>query len=133
MLVFCLLTAKYQLCPVLFTIILYLQSECIAKRYPNYVKNVIENIILTSYADKSKLVASLDGYVASSRMVSCDKLKQQVSQHFVAQQDILSRDMNLLSRRRLQVLVVVLRHDTSLSTAFFWYIINTYSMKSYVL
>ena len=32
---------------------------------PNYVQNMIDNMILTSYSDESYLVASWGGYVAS--------------------------------------------------------------------
>ena len=39
---------------------------------------MIENMILTSYSDKSYLVARWGGYVASIQMTSLDKLKNQV-------------------------------------------------------
>ena len=44
----------------------------------SYVQNMIENMVLTSYLDKSYFVASQGGYVASIQMMSCDKFKHQV-------------------------------------------------------
>ena len=39
--------------------IIYLQSECIVKRTSlSYVQNMIEDMVLTSYLDKSYFVAS---------------------------------------------------------------------------
>ena len=46
----------------------------------SYVRNMIENIILTSYSDKSHLVASSNAYVTTIQMMSHDNLKHQVSQ-----------------------------------------------------
>ena len=47
---------------------------------------MIENMILTSYLDKSYFVASrggcLMGYVASIQTMLCDKLKHQVGHEF---------------------------------------------------
>ena len=48
----------------------------------SYVQNMIVNIILTSYWDKSYFVASYGGYVASKQMMSRDKLKHQVRGQF---------------------------------------------------
>ena len=52
----------------------------------SYVQNMIENMILTSYLDKSYFVASrggcLMGYVASIQTMLCDKLKHQVGHEF---------------------------------------------------
>ena len=56
---------------------------------PNYVQNMIENMILTSCSHKSYLVACLDGYVPSIQMMSRDKLKHQVRQHFCGTKSIL--------------------------------------------
>ena len=47
----------------------------------SYVQNMIENMILTSYSDKSYV---LRAYVASIRMMLCDKLKLQVSEQFLS-------------------------------------------------
>ena len=39
--------------------VIYLQSECIVKRTSlSYVQNMIEDMVLTSYLDKSNFVAS---------------------------------------------------------------------------
>ena len=48
----------------------------------SYVQNMIENMVLTSYLDKSYFVASNGGYVASIQMMSRDKLKHQVRGQF---------------------------------------------------
>ena len=63
---------------------------------------MIENMSLTSYLDKSYLVASRGAYVASIQMMSRDKLKHPLSQQF------LSHDM--ISRR----VKVTLHHDCKL-------------------
>ena len=62
----------------------------------NYVQNMIENMVLTSYLDKSYFVASKGGYVASIQMMSRDKLKHQV------RGQILSRDITFMSHRWLR-------------------------------
>ena len=55
-------------------------------------------MILMSYSDKSSLVASWGGYVASNQMMSRDKLKHQVSKQFLpCNQLILSRNKLILS------------------------------------
>ena len=38
------------------------------------LKSMTENMILTSYLDKSYIVKSLDGYVARTQIMSCNKL-----------------------------------------------------------
>ena len=45
----------------------------------SYVQNMTENIILTSYSDKSYFVAGWGGYVVRIQMLSRDKLKHKVS------------------------------------------------------
>ena len=45
----------------------------------SYVQNMIENLILMSYLDKSYLAASWGGYVTSIQMLSRDKLKHKAS------------------------------------------------------
>ena len=47
-----------------------------------YVQNMIENMILTSYSEKSYLVANSGGYIACIQVMSGNKLKHQVSQQF---------------------------------------------------
>ena len=56
----------------------------------NCLQNMIENMILTSYSDKSYLVASLNGYVASIQMMSHDTLKHQ------ARRQLLSHNITLM-------------------------------------
>ena len=63
-----------------------------------YVQNMIENMILTSYSEKSYLAASWGGYVASIQIMSRDKLKHSKSSIFVVRQIYLSRNMTFLSR-----------------------------------
>ena len=62
----------------------------------SYVQNMIENMILTSYLDKSYFVASYGGFVASIQMISCNKFKHQVKGQF------LSRDITVMSYRWLR-------------------------------
>ena len=50
----------------------------------SYVQNMIGNIILTSYLDKSYLVASWGGYVASIQLMRPDNLKHEVKQQFLS-------------------------------------------------
>ena len=52
---------------------------------------MIENMILTSYSDKSYFVASIGGYVTSIQMMSRDKLKYQISQQFLSRDIIFIR------------------------------------------
>ena len=60
--------------------IIYVQCECIKKYQFELCSNMIENNTLTSYLDKSYLVASWGGYVASTQMMSSDKVKYQPNQ-----------------------------------------------------
>ena len=61
---------------------------------------MIENMTLTSYSDVLYLLTSRSGYVATIQIMSCDKLKHQVSQQ------LLSYDMTFMSHRG-----VLLYHD----------------------
>ena len=56
----------------------------------SYAQNMLESMILMSYSKKSYFVASLDGYVASIRIMSRDKLYHQVGGQ------VLSRDKFIL-------------------------------------
>ena len=56
----------------------------------SYVQNMIENMILTSYTDKSYFVAREDEHVVNVKIMSHDKLKHQVRQH------VLSRGGNVI-------------------------------------
>ena len=61
----------------------------------NYVQNVIENMVLTSYLDEPYFVASLGGYVSSIQKMSRNKLKHQVRGQFMScDKFILSHDMS---------------------------------------
>ena len=63
-------------------------------RKTSYFQNMIENIILTSYQIKLWIVASLDGHVAKIQITLHNKLKDEVSQHFLAHKNnILSYEM----------------------------------------
>ena len=57
---------------------------------------MIENMFLTSYLDKSYLVASIGGQVASTQMMSRNKLKYEVNQQF------MSREMTFMWHQRLR-------------------------------
>ena len=58
---------------------------------------MIENMVLTSYLDKSYFVTSEDGYVTSIQVMSHDKSKHQVRGRFLN----LSRDITFMSHRWL--------------------------------
>ena len=63
---------------------------------------MIENMIVTSYTDKSYLIARWGGYVASIQMMSHDKLKHQVSEQYLSRDKfILSQDISLMSRSKV--------------------------------
>ena len=62
----------------------------------SYVQNMTENIILTSYSDKSY-------FVASFHMVSRNKLKHQIKGQILSRDKfILSRDVTFMSHRWLR-------------------------------
>ena len=62
----------------------------------NYVQNVIDNMVLTSYLDKLYFVASI-------QMMSHDKLKHQVRRQFLSRDKfILSHDITFMSHRWLR-------------------------------
>ena len=77
----------------------------------SYDQNMIENMILTSYADKSYILASLGGYVASMQMMSRDKLKHQQLQS--RDKFILSCHITFMSHRRLRYAITVKLLDTA--------------------
>ena len=83
------MTISYQL------ILIYLHSECPGKYELNYVQNMIENMISTSYSDMSYLVVRRGGHVASIQMMSYGKLKHHVSRQF------LSPNVTLMMHRRV--------------------------------
>ena len=60
---------------------------------------MIESMILTSYSDKSYLVASLDRYVVSISITSRDRLKRQMRQKFLLRDKfVLLRNMSFMLR-----------------------------------
>ena len=68
-----------------------------------YVQNMIENMVLTAYLDKSHFVASYGGYVTSSQVMSHDKLKHQVIEQFLSHDKfILLRDITFMFYRWLR-------------------------------
>ena len=63
---------------------------------------MIENMVLTSYLDKSYFAASYGGYVAIIQMMSRNKLKHQVRGQFLSRdKSILLRDITFMSHRWL--------------------------------
>ena len=68
----------------------------------SYVQNIIENMVLTSYLDKSYFVASEGGYVASIQTMSHDKLKHQVRGKFLRREKFtLLCDVTFMSHQSL--------------------------------
>ena len=60
-----------------------------------FKNNIMENMILTLYLDKSHHVASWGGYVASTQVMSRVKLKHQASQQLLSHgKFIFSRDVS---------------------------------------
>ena len=71
----------------------------------SYVLNMIENMVLTSYLDKSYFVANYGEYVASIQVMSRDKLKHQAR-----------RQLYLVARLNFHVAsVVTLYHECKTS------------------
>ena len=73
----------------------------------SYVQNMIENVILMLYSDKSYFVASQGGYVASIQMMSRDELKHQV------RGQLLSRDITFMSHRWLRYTMTAKQIDAA--------------------
>ena len=73
---------------------------------------MIDNMILTSYSDKSYLVASSGGNVASIQMMLRDQLKHKVSQQFLSRDKfVLSCDMTFMSRWRIHCTMTVRQEE----------------------
>ena len=77
----------------------------------SYIQNMIENMVLTPYLDKSYFAASQGEYVASIQMMSHNKLK-----HHVRGQFLLSDKISLAVRHNFHVAsVVTLYYDCKTS------------------
>ena len=68
---------------------------------------------LTSSSDKSKVVESLDGYVARQVIAPGE------SAFLRHDKNILSRDMNILQRRRLHFTMIVIHIDAAIQAICF--------------
>ena len=80
----------------------------------SYVQNMMEYMILMSYSDMSQLVTNHE-YIASIRMMSPEKLEQQISHHFFARQNVLPHDTKLLSRKLCYTMTIT-RMDATIHT-----------------
>ena len=82
----------------------------------SYVQNMIENMILTSYSDKSYHVATSGGSVVGVQKISRDKLKHEVGQHLLWHNKfILSYDMTFMLRWKLHHTLTVNHVDAAIA------------------
>ena len=93
----------------------------------SYVQNMIENMVLTSYLDKSYFVASWGGYVASIQMMSRDKLKHQIRRQFLSHDKfILYRDIAFMWHRWLRFTMTAKQVNAAIDVFLVWRIVTCY-------
>ena len=77
----------------------------------SYVKNTIENMILTSYTNSRTMPQA---EVGKSQAFKRDKLEYQISQQFLSRDKlILSRDISFMSHQRSHYSITIKHLDTA--------------------